>query len=157
MTMTLRQLEQEGKIRTHRTSEREISDLFKLIKRDMQDASSKSISTDRRFATIYNAALALATVLLSCKGYQSYGNAHHFTIFQCMKIILGKDYKDYVELADYFDSCRVKRNNLDYDFAGAVSEKEFHELMDEVKKFYDFVKAWVKKHYPQYMNNEKGH
>lgn len=118
--MTLKQLEQEGKIRSHRTSKKEIQDIFALIKRDMEDASSVTISYDRRYATIYNAALNLTTILLYCRGYQSYGKAHHFTTFQVMKLILGQDYE---ELADYFDSCRLKRNTLDYDLAGVISEK----------------------------------
>ena len=147
--MTLKHLEQEGKIRSHHTSYKEISDLFELIKRDMQDALCKDISYDRRYAIIYNAALALATIILYCKGYQSYGRAHHFTTFQTMKIILGKDYE---ELADYFDACRVKRNTLDYDLVGIISEKGFNELMGEVKRFYNFVNSWVKKNYPKYIN-----
>ena len=28
---------------------------------------------------------------------------------------------DYVDLADYFDACRVKRNVIDYDRAGGIS------------------------------------
>lgn len=147
MKATLRELEQEGKIRPHRTSKKEIQDIFALIKRDIEDASSTTISYDRRFATVYNAALNLATIILYCKGYQSFGKAHHFTTFQAMKFILGKGYE---ELADYFDSCRVKCNTLDYDIAGIVSEKEFNELMEETKRFYDFVKNWLRKNYPQY-------
>jgi len=150
--MTLKQLEQEGKIKPHRTSKKELSDLFELIKRDIHDASCSDISYDRRYATIYNAALALSTIILYCKGYQSYGKAHHFTTFQALKIILGKDYE---ELADYFDACRVKRNTLDYDLVGIVSEKEFNELMNEVERFYHFVSSWVKKNYAKYINTKE--
>jgi len=148
--MGLRQFVEEGKIRPHRTSREEITGIFNLIKRDMADAESKDISYDRKFATAYNAALGLAAIILYCRGYQSYGKAHHFTAFQCLKVILGKDY---IELADYFDSCRVKRNTLDYDTAGVISEKEFEELMKELKDFYTFVKFWVKKNYLRYFNN----
>ena len=145
--MSLKQLQQEGKIRLHRASKKEIVGLFSLIERDMRDAAAEGISLDRKFATAYNAALGLATAVLYCKGYQSYGKAHHFTTFQTMKIILGKDYE---ELADYFDSCRIKRNSLDYDLAGIVSGSEFNELVSEVKDFYHDVKNWIKKHYPHF-------
>jgi len=146
--MTLKQFVQEGKIRPHHTSPKEIRDLFELVDRDTRDALAENISCDRKFATAYNAALTSATIILYCRGYQSYGKAHHFTVFQCLKVILGKEY---VELADYFDSCRIKRNTLDYDLAGVVSEKEFAELIDEVRRFCDFVKGWVKKYYPKYI------
>mgnify|MGYP001346066631 CR=1 FL=1 len=151
--MTLKQLEQEGRIRPHRTSKKEISGLFELIKRDMRDASFPGLSSDRRFATIYNAALALATIILYCRGLQSYGKAHHFTVFQAMKIILGKEYE---ELADYFDSCRIKRNKVDYDLADITSQKELDELMNEVKRFYVFIAGWIEKNYPHYYLAEKG-
>lgn len=114
----------------------------------MDDASYGGLSLDRRFATLYNAALAMATVILYCKGYQSCGRGHHFTTFQSLKIILGKTE---AETADYFDSCRIKRNSVDYDLAGIVSEKEFNELAQEAKRFYNFIKTWIKEHYPHYI------
>lgn len=57
--MILKQLELEGKIRGHKTSRKEITDLFNLIERDLRDASFEGVSFDRRFAMIYNAVLAL--------------------------------------------------------------------------------------------------
>ena len=59
--------------------------------------------------------------------------------------LLGKEYN---ELADYFDSCRSKRNITDYDRAGEISETEVKELINETLKFKAFVIDWVKKNYP---------
>lgn len=44
MQMILKQLELEGKIRGHKTSRKEITDLFNLIERDLRDASFEGVS-----------------------------------------------------------------------------------------------------------------
>ena len=137
----------EAKLKSHRTSATEIADLLKIVERDINDTKLERLSPDRRFAIAYNAALQLATMLLYCKGFRAVGAGHHFTVFQAMKEILGKEYD---ELADYFDSCRNKRNITDYDRAGEISETEVKELIDETLKFKVLVINWVKKNYPAF-------
>lgn len=110
----------------------------------------KGLSSDRKFATAYNAVLQSATILLYCKGYKPYGIGHHAVVFEAMKEILGKDY---YELSDYFDFCRAKRNLTDYTCAGEVSEKESKELIIEAEKFLEMVINWVKTHYPNFLKN----
>jgi hypothetical protein len=90
--MLFKRLLDEGKLKTHRTSATEIADLLKIVERDINDTSLERLSPDRRFAIAYNAALQLATILLHCKGYRAVGAGHHFTVFQVMKEILGKEY-----------------------------------------------------------------
>jgi len=143
--LTLKQLLAQGRLKKHKTSRGEITALFKIIKRDISDANIKILSLDRRFSTAYNAVLQTATIILYCKGYRPSGWGHHYTVFQSIKIILGKDYE---ELVDYFDSCRIKRNIVDYDIAGKISEKEVKELIYEAKRFYKKIKNWVEKNYP---------
>jgi hypothetical protein len=71
--MSLQSLLAEGKLRRHRTSAKEIADLLRVVDRDLADAAIAQTSADRRFATAYNAALALATVVLHAAGYRSAG------------------------------------------------------------------------------------
>ena len=146
MKLNLRQLLNQDKLRRHKTSREEISNLLRLIKRDIKDAKVKVLSCDRKFATAYNAVLQLATILLYCKGYKPKGVGHHFTAFQAMKEIMGKNYYD---LANYFDSCRVKRNLTDYMYAGEISEKEAEELTKEAEKFLKIILRWLDKRYPE--------
>jgi hypothetical protein len=51
------------------TSRSEIDSLFRVVDRDLEDAAVPGVSADRRFATAYNAALQLATVVLRAHGY----------------------------------------------------------------------------------------
>ena len=132
--MSLKRLLNQGRLTPHKTSKKEIANLIKLAKRDIKDAKLKGLSLDRKFTCAYNAVLQLATVLLYCKGYKSKGIGHHATVFEAMREILGRDY---YELADYFDSCRAKRNITDYDYAGGISEQETEELIKEGESFFE--------------------
>ena len=69
--MSLNSLLKAGKLKRHKTSAREISDLFEVVQRDLKDASIKELSADRRFATAYNAALQLTTILMYSHGYRA--------------------------------------------------------------------------------------
>jgi uncharacterized protein (UPF0332 family) len=136
---------EQNNITRHKTSKQEISNLLELVDRDIADSKITQLSDDRRFATVYNAALQLGTILLYCEGYKTRGMGHHYTVFQAMKHILGKEYHS---LADYFDSCRAKRNMADYTGAGNVSNAEVEELIKEVELFRDAAMSWVKKNHP---------
>ena len=148
--MNLKSLLKQGKLKSHKTSKKEINNLITMIERDIKDSGVKGLSNDRKFATVYNAVLQTATILIYCNGYKTKGAGHHFTTFQCIKYILGKEYND---VGEYFDSCRVKRNTTDYFYAGGVSEKEVKELTNEAKLFFEKVKKWVKDNYPKLLDS----
>jgi len=140
--MNLRDLLNQGRLRQHKTSKKEIENLLALVRRDIKDAKVEGLSSDRRFVCAYNAVLQLATIFLYCKGYKPEGAGHHFTVFQAMKIIMGNNY---YTLADYFDSCRSKRNITDYDYTGAISDSEVKELIEEAERFLEITINWLKK------------
>ena len=144
--MSLKRLLSQDRVRRHKTSKEEISNLLRLVERDLKDAKVKGLSRDRRFATAYNAVLQSATIVLYCRGYKPKGTGHHMTVFESMKDILGEDYH---ELADYFDSCRAKRNITDYTLAGEISEADADELIGEAEDFFETVRQWLKKNYPR--------
>ena len=54
--MTLQKWFEYGWLRSHKSSKKEISDLLRIIDRDLQDATG-NISSDWRFGIAYNAAL----------------------------------------------------------------------------------------------------
>lgn len=49
---------------------------------------------------------------------------------------------------DYFDSCRRKRNTLDYDIAGLISDTEANELVEQAADFRKIAEDWIQKNYP---------
>ena len=143
--MTLRELLDSGDLRRHRTSAKEVADLLRLVERDLGDAGLTQLSDDRRFATAYNAALQLATIVLHASGYRAAGKGHHWATLHVLPELMGSQIPP---RADYLDSCRSKRNVTDYDRAGEISSNEVAEILNEVAAFRAGVMAWLRSKHP---------
>ena len=135
------------RIKRHKTSRQELADLRNVVERDLRDAGVEVLSVDRRFATAYNAVLQLAKMAVACAGYRVAGLGHHQTTFEALELAMGRSVSD---LAAYFDTCRRKRNQVDYDLAHAVTETEMEELIENAKEFRRLVEQWISKHYHHY-------
>jgi hypothetical protein len=55
--MSWKKLLQSNSVHRHTASRQELSDIRRLVARDLADAAIPALSEDRRFATAYNAAL----------------------------------------------------------------------------------------------------
>jgi uncharacterized protein (UPF0332 family) len=144
--MSLQRLLSEGRLRPHQTSVREIVELCEVADRDLADAAVLQLSTDRRFATAYNAALALATMALHAGGYRAVGIGHHWATFQALSEIMGPQQQ---ARQDYFDHCRGRRNTADYDRAGVTTESQAQELLAEATAFREEVLEWLRVEHPE--------
>ena len=110
--MSWKKLLQSNSVHRHNASRQELSDIRRLVARDLADAAFPALSEDRRFATAYNAALQIAKMAIACDGYRVASvPGHHRLTFEGAKLSLGKQAE---QLADYFDACRRKRNEIDY-------------------------------------------
>lgn len=108
----------------------------------------KNLSADRRFATAYNAVLQLSKIAIVCSGYRvTSGSGHHQKTFEAVRTALGKPSH---RMADYFETCRRKRNHLDYDAADIVTGTEAQELLEKAREFQERVEDWVTKHHPAF-------
>jgi len=146
--MTLQQWADNGWLRSHRTSTKEIGDLLEIVDRDLDDAI-KGLSNDWKFGIAYNAALKLCTILLYAEGYRAERNLQHYRTIQAMPKILGESKK---ADAEYLDNCRTKRNIAEYEYVGAVSETEADELVSFTKEFKTEVAGWLQKNHPDLLN-----
>jgi uncharacterized protein (UPF0332 family) len=145
--MTWQSLLQAQRIRPHKTSREELDDLRDVVERDLQDAGVEALSADRRFATAYNAALQLAKIVIACSGYRVVGAGYHLATFESLEIAMGSPVS---ALAAYFDTCRRKRNQVDYDRTNAATETEAEDLLQKAEEFRELVEQWIQKHYPGY-------
>ncbi len=143
--MSLTDWEKNNWLRPHKTSKQEINNLFEIVKRDLEDAKRLDVSPDWRFGIAYNAALKLCTILLYLEGYRPERNLAHYRTIQALPLILGLEKDDD---ATYLDSCRAKRNIIEYDYAGSTSETEADELIEFVIELEDGVKEWIKDKHP---------
>lgn len=88
-------------------------------------------------------------MVLACEGYRvsSSQPGHHATTFEAAGLILGTPRQ---ALIDYFDTCRQKRDQVNYDHAGLISDAEAAELFERAGEFRSLIDEWVKKNHPQH-------
>jgi hypothetical protein len=136
----------KGDVKTHQTSKQEIDNLRALITRDLADAAVIALSADRRFATAYNAALQAATIAIACSGYRVSARAgHHKVAFEAAGIAIGSKA---AALADYFETCRRKRNVIDYMTSSVATDTEAEEIVKRANDFRSVVEKWVQLKHP---------
>lgn len=143
--MSLQQWHRNGWLRPHTTNQQQIADLFAIVDRDLADAQTARLSTDWQFGIAYNATLKLCTILLFAEGFRPERALAHYRTLQALPLILGNEHQDD---AAYLDSCRAKRNLVEYDMAGRTSSDEANELIGFAKDLHVDVKAWLKKEHP---------
>jgi hypothetical protein len=133
-------------VQRHRTSKKELDDIRALVARDLADATVAGLSADRRFATAYNAALLAANMAIACAGYRvTAKTGHHKISFDSMKLALGAGADKY---ADYFETCRRKRNVIDYTRSHVATETEATEIVKRATEFDEFVEGWIESKFP---------
>lgn len=143
--MSLQQWAKNGWLRPYSTNRQQITGLFAIADRDLEDAS-RGISDDWKFGIAYNAVLKLCTVLLYCEGYRPEKNLAHYRTLQALPLIFGtKRQGD----ADYLDRCRTKRNITEYDSVGQISPEEAADLLKFAHEFRAEVVDWLSKQHPK--------
>ena len=143
--MSLHDWHKAGWLRTHQTSRQQITGLFAIVDRDLEDAS-RDLSPDWKFGIAYNAVLNLCTILVYAEGWRPEKNLAHYRTLQALSLILGKERQ---ADADYLDTCRSKRNTAEYDAPGQVSAKEAGELAAFARELREEVIVWLGKNHPQ--------
>jgi len=146
--MTLKQWQNNGWLKSHKTSKEEIGNLLAIVDRDIKDASEGGISADWSFGIAYNAALKLCTILLYAEGYKAERNLQHYRTIQALPLILGVERKGDT---DYLETCRAKRNIVEYDYIGGVSSDNALELIEYVKDLKVDVERWLVKNHHEFL------
>jgi len=117
-----------------------------LVARDLADAQVQGLSADRRFATAYNAALQTANMAIACAGYRvTAKTGHHKVTVEAITLAVGSAVNTY---ADYFETCRRKRNVIDYTRSHVATDSEADEIVDKAREFYELVEQWIKSKFP---------
>jgi hypothetical protein len=145
--VNLRDWADNGWLRPHQSSPREIESLLAIVDRDLADAAVSNLSADWRFGIAYNAALKLCTILIHASGYRAERTQQHYRTIAALPLVLGADFR---ELSEYLDACRIKRNHAEYDTAGAVGESEADELIGATKSLRKTVVRWLKDTPPEW-------
>jgi hypothetical protein len=110
----------------------------------MSDMKAQGLSDEQRFIIGYDAARTLSLMIVRACGYRPKRAGYHYYTFQA----LAAADPAFRQLAEYFDTCRVMRNDSEYDFAGAITRDDADELEKAVTKFCGEVEAWLKTNHP---------
>jgi len=145
--MSWQQLLVSRRVQPHTTHAQELQGLRTVEARDLKDAALPNLSVDRRFAIAYNAVLQLATMAIAFTGYRVRGVGHHHTTFEALELAMGPSITAH---AVYFDTCRRKRNLVDYDVANIITETEAMELLEKAHEFDQLVETWIAQHSPAF-------
>jgi hypothetical protein len=117
-----------------------------IVARDLADAQVPGLSADRRFATAYNAALQTANMAIACAGYRvTAKSGHHKVTVAAITLALGAAASTY---ADYFETCRRKRNVIDYTRSHVATDTEADEIVSKAREFCVLVEAWIASKFP---------
>jgi hypothetical protein len=144
MWMTLQQWRENGWLVPHQTTKKQITDLLKMVDRDLRVAKSTD-DADWSFGIAYNAALKLCTALLYASGFRAARDLNHYRTLMALPLILGP-HRD--PDTSYLDQCRMKRNKLEYEQTGAASESEAQELIAFAEELRKEATAWLAKEQP---------
>jgi hypothetical protein len=147
MKMTLQNWANNGWLRVHKTSKQEIKQLLEIVERDLKDSRQKGLSADWRFGIAYNAALKLCTILVYSEGYRPEKTLAHYRTLQALPLILGQEKDDD---AEYLDTCRSKRNIVEYDYIGGATDADANELIAFGIGLKNEVLDWLKKNHPEF-------
>jgi hypothetical protein len=113
--------------------------MLAIVERDLADAAGE-ISADWRFGIAYNAALKLCAILLHASGFRPEKNLAHYRTLAALPLILGPDRQPD---AAYLETCRTKRNIVEYDRAGAATGEEAVELAAFASELKSHVLEWL--------------
>ncbi len=134
----------------HQTSSDEISGLFAVIERDLQNAAVAELSPDWKLAIAYNAALQCSIAALAAHGYRpGRGGSHHYYAIQSLGYTLGID----DAVIRTLDAFRKKRNIADYERAGLVTNTEAEELVDLATELRDHLASWLRSSRPDLIDS----
>jgi hypothetical protein len=79
------------------------------------------------------------------RGVRPEQTLHHYRTIAALPLIMGMDRKND---ADYLETCRRKRNVVEYDRAGEASDSDAEELLAFVQELTVQVMAWLKQSHP---------
>ncbi|HEX5244143.1 MAG TPA: hypothetical protein VFW23_12845, partial [Tepidisphaeraceae bacterium] len=142
--MTWAKLLADNRVSREAPSKSELDNLRSIVKRCLSDVKAPGLSADARFVMAYDAARTLSLIIVRSEGYRPRSVGGHYNTF----LALEAADPVFAALSAYFDGCRMKRNDCEYDFAGGVTNTDADGLLKTVQQFAIDAEAWIKKHHP---------
>lgn len=125
----------------------EMTKLFSVVDRELQDANAVGLSVDGKFMHAYDAALVLCMIALRACGYRvTKGAGHHKHSIGSLRFTLGECMQP---LADEIEIASRKRGQAMYDRTGVVQTLDADELLESARKLRREVLDWMAAAHPR--------
>lgn len=122
----------------------ELDNLRSIVRRCLTDLNVQGLSDEQRFIIAYDAARTLALMIVRASGYRPKKLGGHYNTFLALEASDSR----FTALATYLNVCRMKRNDSEYDFAGAITSTETDEIIQVVQQFAVDAETWIAGHDP---------
>jgi len=142
--MSWKKLLAKNRVTAEPPSKAELDNLRSIVTRSLKDVSAPGLSADAQFVLAYDAERTLSLIIVRAEGYRPRSVGGHYNTF----LALEAADPPFATLSAYFDGCRIKRNECEYDFAGGISETDAEGLLTAVQRFVIDAAAWVKGRHP---------
>jgi len=143
--MTWTTLLAENRLTAEPSSKVELDKLRSIVTRCFSDINAVGLSDEQRFIVAYDAARTLALMIVRAEMYRPKKFGGHYNTFAGLE---AADTAAFKATADYFQICRVKRNDSEYDFAGGITLADADELVKFVTQFAVDAEAWISSRHP---------
>ncbi len=143
------ELQQKGSVRREKPTKIEM--FFKLqgAHHTFEQAQLAGMAPDSRFDKLYDAAYMWAEVVIYAEGWRTRGEGHHEAVFTGLMHFLKPEI---VEIAEYLDECRGKRNRIHYVWRpDLVDPEDATDLEMVVKDLQIRVLSWLNDKHPHLM------
>ena len=142
--MTWTRLISENRVTLEPTAKQEIDNLRSIVARCFSDMDIPGLSVEQRFISAYDAARTLSLIIVRASGYRPKKLGGHYNTF------LGLAAADpaFSTLAAYFDLCRLKRNDSEYDSAGGISLLDADDIVKQTTQFKIMADKWITQRFP---------
>jgi len=125
-------------------SKEELDNLRAIVIRSLKDVAAIGLSADARFVMAYDAARTLSLIVVRASGYRPRSVGGHYNTFLALEVAEPA----FAARSVYFDGCRIKRNDCEYDYAGGISDTDAEGLLKEVREFKGEVESWIDDRHP---------
>jgi len=142
--MSWKKLLADKRVTAEPPSKPELDSLRSIVTRSLKDVTATGLSADTRFVLAYDAARTVSLILVRAEGYRPKSVGRHYNTF----LALGATDPTFSTLSVYFDTCRMKRNDCEYDFAGGVSDTDADSLLQVTLQFATDAEAWMRARHP---------
>lgn len=126
-------------------SRSELDNLRSVVARCLSDVKATGLSHEQQFLIAYDAARTLALMVVRASGYRPKQFGGHYNTIEGLK---AADPAKFQGVAADLQSCRMKRNDSEYDAAGGISDEDAEAPVESVTEFETDVEDWIKARHP---------